>query len=87
MRQALTVFYIMLCFTMGLLLLFSPWLPVWTSNFFVYHYAWVQGLAHNDYLRGAVSGLGLADVGLGALETALYRRKGRKIQAVPHTTT
>jgi len=87
MRQALTVFYIMLCFTMGVLLLFSPWLPVWTSNFFVHHYAWVQGLAHNDYLRGAVSGLGLADVGLGVFETGSYRRRGRKIQAAPHATT
>lgn len=81
MRQALTIFYIMLCFTMGVLLLFSPWLSLWTDNFFAHHYAWVREFAHSDYLRGAVSGLGLADVGLGAYETGLYRRRPRKFES------
>jgi hypothetical protein len=84
MRQALAVFYIMLCFTMGVLLLFSPWASLWTSNFFVYHYAWLKELVRNDYIRGAVSGLGLADIGLGAYEIALYRRRNRELDAMPH---
>jgi len=86
MRQALAVFYIMLCFTMGVLLLFAPWIPAWTNNFFVHHYAWVNELAHNDYVRGAVSGLGLADIGLGASEIAVYRRRTRKLETMPHIT-
>jgi hypothetical protein len=86
MRQALTVFYIMLCFTMGVLLLFSPWLPVWTSNFFVYHYVWVRELAHNGYIRGMVSGLGLGDIGLGAYEIGAYRRRNRKLVVSPYST-
>jgi len=83
MRPALAVFYIMLCFTMGILLLFSPWLSLWTDNFFAHHYAWVKELARNDYFRGAVSGLGLADIGLGAYETGLCRRRSRKFESEP----
>jgi hypothetical protein len=87
MKQALSVFYIMLCFTMGVLLLFSPWLPVWTGNFFAHHYPWVGGFVGNNYLRGAVSGLGLADIGLGAYETGLYRRRNRRPDTMPHITS
>ena len=86
MRQALRVFSIMLCFRLGVLLLFSPWLYLWTSTFFVHHNAWIRDLARNDYLRGAVSGLGLADIGLGAYETGSYRRRRRRIEAVPRIT-
>jgi ABC-type spermidine/putrescine transport system permease subunit I len=86
MTRALAVFYIMLCFSMGVVLLFSPWLPSWMGNFFVHHYAWVKELARNDYVRGAVSGLGLADLGLGAYETGVYRRRARKGEAMPHIT-
>jgi hypothetical protein len=82
----MSVFYIALCFSMGVLLLFSPWLSVWTGNFFAHHYDWVGEFVHNDYVRGAVSGLGLADIGLGAYEMGLYRRRNRKPDTVPHTT-
>jgi len=87
MRRALTVFYIMLCFTMGVLLLFSPWMSIWTNNFFAHHYGWVRDLARNDYLRGAASGLGLADIGLAAYETGRYRRRSRELHTIPHITS
>ena len=77
LTRALTVFYIMLCFAMGLVLLFAPWFPNWTNNFFAHHYSWVDALAHNDYLRGGISGVGLADVGLGAYESKRFRRHSR----------
>jgi len=64
--QSARVLYIMLCFTMGLVLLITPWIPAWSSNYFVEQYAWLASLARNDYVRGAVSGLGLADFGMGA---------------------
>lgn len=64
--QSARALYIMLCLTMGLVLLVTPWVPAWTNNYFVEHLAWIDSLAHNDYVRGAVSGLGLADIGLAA---------------------
>ena len=70
--QSSSVLYILLCLTLGLVLFLSPWLPPWTNNYVVQHFAWVESLARNDYVRGAVSGLGLADLGLGTY--AILRR-------------
>lgn len=86
LTRALTVFYIMLCYGMGLVLLLAPWLPNWTGNFFAHHSLWIDALAHNDYLRGGISGIGLADVGLGAYETGRFRQRSRSLETAPHTS-
>lgn len=53
-----------LYFVIGVALLYIPWVPLWTSNYFVLHYAWVSVIVQNDYFRGAISGVGLADIWL-----------------------
>ncbi len=75
MLAVLYVVYILLCFEVGLLLLFFPWLSAWTKNFFVDHYPWVSSLARNGFVRGAVSGLGLADIWLGIYEIWRLRQR------------
>ncbi len=85
LTRALTVFYVILCFAMGLVLFFAPWLSNWTSNFFVQHYLWLDALARNDYFRGGITGIGLADVGLGAYETQRLRKRSRTPEAVVRT--
>jgi hypothetical protein len=88
LTRALTAFYIMLCFGMGLVLVLAPWLPNWTGNFFTQHYSWIDVLAHNDYFRGGISGIGLADLGLGAYETGRFRQSSRPLEAAPpHTSS
>lgn len=51
-------------FVIGVALLYIPWIPLWTNNYFVLHYAWVSVIIQNDYFRGAISGVGLADIWL-----------------------
>jgi hypothetical protein len=82
LTRAVTVVYIVLCFAMGLLLLFVPWLSSWTANYFVHHYPWIGAAARNYYARGAVSGIGLADIGLGVYEAWRYRQQSRALAAV-----
>ncbi|HEV2416792.1 MAG TPA: hypothetical protein VGX94_03240 [Terriglobia bacterium] len=53
-----------LYFVIGVALLYIPWVPLWTNNYFVLHYACVSVIAQNDYFRGAISGVGLADIWL-----------------------
>ncbi len=70
--------FIALCFEVGLLLAVIPWTSYWEHNFFLF---WVTtrfpgsglvSLVQSGYVRGAVTGLGLANVTLGLLEiTAL----------------
>jgi hypothetical protein len=80
--RLLIVLYIVLCFMMGLMLLVSPWLLPWWDNYFFLRYPWVGTLAGNAYVRGAVSGIGLADIALGVWETVRHSRR-RDSAAVP----
>lgn len=77
--RLLIVLYIVLCFMMGVMLLLSPWLLPWEENFFFLRYSWVQIVASNYYVRGAISGIGAADIVLGAWEVVRYSRRGRDV--------
>jgi hypothetical protein len=72
-----TVLYIVLCIMMGMMLLLSPWLLPWGENYFFLRYSWVQTIATNYYVRGAISGIGLADIALGVWETVRYFQQGQ----------
>jgi hypothetical protein len=74
MHRGLAILYLLFCFEMGVLLLVLPWLSVWQKNFFVENYPWVSALAENYYVRGAVSGVGLADIWLAGFELWRLRR-------------
>ena len=68
MSRLLAIAYLVLCFELGVLLFLFPWVSVWTKNYFVEHYSLIAALAHNYFVRGAVSGLGLADIWLSCYE-------------------
>jgi hypothetical protein len=68
MSRLITILYIIFCFEMGIFLVVLPWLSVWSRNFFVGHYPLVSTIALNYFVRGAVSGLGLADIWLAIYE-------------------
>jgi hypothetical protein len=75
MGRLLTILYIVVCFEMGVLLFVFPWVSLWSKNFFIDHYPWVSGIVHNYFVRGAISGIGLADIWLAFYE--LWRLRGR----------
>jgi len=62
MRKLLTIIYIAFCLELGIFLFLLPWATFWTKNYFVDHYSLAAGLARNYFLRGAISGVGLADI-------------------------
>ena len=76
MRRALIILYILFCFEVGVLLLVLPWISsIWLKNFFVAEYPWVSAFMLNYFVRGAVSGLGLADIWLAVYELWRFRRQ------------
>jgi hypothetical protein len=75
MSRVLTILLILLYVEVGVLLFFVPWSALWTKNFFVHHYPWIAAVVHNYFVRGAVSGIGLADIGLGIHEFWRWRHK------------
>ncbi len=75
MSRALAILYVVICFEMGVFLFVLPWVPMWSRNFFVAHYPIVSSIAMNYFVRGAVSGIGLADVWLAFYELWRLRRE------------
>ena len=73
MRLLLTAFF----FEAGLLLLIVPWSVYWEQNYFVQALPAVQTFITNDFVRGAVSGLGLVNLlaGLAEIWTFLATRR------------
>jgi hypothetical protein len=55
----------------GLLLLVLPWSTFWEQNYFAAASPWLGALLANNYLRGAVSGLGVVNLFAGFADLAL----------------
>ena len=64
------LFFAACFFEAGLLLIILPWTTLWDRNYLMAALPWVHELAQSAYLRGAVSGLGLVNVGIGVAEIA-----------------
>ena len=64
MRLLLTAFF----FEAGLVLLLVPWSMYWERNYFVQALPLLQRFLTNDFVRGAVSGLGLVNLLAGLVE-------------------
>jgi len=75
MSRLLTIVYIVFCFEIGVFLFAFPWVALWNKNYFVSHFPLVASIARNYFLRGAVSGLGLADIWLAFHELWRFRRE------------
>ena len=58
MRLLLTAFFI----ETGLVLLLAPWSEFWDRNYFAQGMPFVHALMINNFVRGAVSGLGVVNV-------------------------
>lgn len=66
--------YIFFCFEVGAFLLLFPWTDGWHRSFFSaltpeWYEIWIS-----PYLRGAISGLGVVDIGIAFLEVFRLRR-------------
>ena len=82
------VFFILICFEIGLLLVVLPWVPYppWNENYLLVlaadkmHWPWLAIAMKSGYARGAVSGLGLLNIMLGVWEIIYFRKTARAFQ-------
>jgi hypothetical protein len=88
------IFYIVLCLEVGIVLTLLPWyapfgLSDWGDNFFLLYAAQstgLQGLQHaisSGWVRGAVTGLGLLNLGIAFWEIAHFRQTVRALMGTP----
>jgi hypothetical protein len=69
--------FVLVCALIGIMLVILPWTKYWTENTILLHNLSLRELAVNDFVRGAVSGLGLVDVWIGIQEGVSYLEAGR----------
>ena len=88
MSAKLTVlFFIVICFEVGVLLVFLPWHPSWNENHLLViasdrlHWAWIVRVVTSGYFRGAVTGLGLLNIMLGGWEILNFKKTVRAFKS------
>lgn len=66
----------------GLLLVLVPWSGFWDRNYFAVTFPALMDILKNNYVRGAVSGLGIVNLLLGFEELASVLWARRTMQAM-----
>ncbi len=87
------IFYIILCLEIGIVLTVLPWVPHgwlglsdWSNNYFLLlaaHKAGygVQRIVASGWVRGAVSGIGILNLGMGVWELINFRQTVRALDS------
>jgi hypothetical protein len=52
----------------GLLLIVLPWSAFWERNYFAQAWPWLLPITTNNFVRGAISGLGIVNLAAGFSE-------------------
>jgi hypothetical protein len=66
----------------GLLLVLVPWSPFWERNYFVTAYPAIHEIVRNNYVRGAVSGLGVVNLLMGFNELGSMLMARRRMETM-----
>jgi hypothetical protein len=69
----------------GVALLLVPWSSYWERNYFAEAVPWLHEAIANNFVRGAVSGLGLVNLAAGLVElSSLFasQRRGEHILSI-----
>ncbi len=72
MNTVLRVLVILICFELGVALVFMPWSRAWEHNYFLNRFPMLIPYMLNPSVRGAISGLGLLDI---AVAAGMIRRR------------
>lgn len=66
----------------GLLLVLVPWSSFWERNYFVMAFPTIHAIIRNNYVRGAVSGLGVVNLLMGFAELASVLMARRRMETM-----
>jgi hypothetical protein len=84
MNRLLAVAFILFCFEIGLFLVFVPWSALWEHNVILGYSIALHHFLLNNFVRGAVSGLGVIDLALGLSELGRF---WKSLKIVNRSTT
>jgi hypothetical protein len=68
------VLYVVVCIEVGIFLTLVPWSAIWERNYFLDAYPPLRAILLVPAVRGAVAGLGIANIYMGLKEVVTRRR-------------
>lgn len=68
------VLYVVVCIEVGIFLTLVPWSAIWERNYFLQLYPTLRAILLAPAFRGAVAGLGVANIYMGLREVLNRRR-------------
>jgi hypothetical protein len=71
------VIEVMIWLELGLILILVPWKRAWTDNSLVLNYPQMRAFLEMNFIRGAVTGIGLLDLWVGISRAVAYRDPGK----------
>src|SRR4051812_20616857 len=77
-HKATALLFIVFCLEVGVVLLVLPWSEYWDNNFFATWTPQLRTWWDNSYVRGAVSGLGIANIFISFTELFRLRRFSKR---------
>lgn len=72
-RRIFLIIFVLFCLEIGIILTVAPWTPFWNSNSLISAYPKLREFLAYGFVRGLVSGLGIADIWLAVAEAVRYR--------------
>jgi hypothetical protein len=72
-RRIFLIIFVLFCLEIGIILTVAPWTPFWTSNSLIAAYPKVREFLGYGFVRGLVTGLGIADIWVAVAEAVRYR--------------
>ena len=72
-RRIFLTIFILFCLEIGIILTVAPWTSFWLNNSLIVSYPQVREILGYSFVRGLISGLGLADIWLAVAEVVQYR--------------
>jgi hypothetical protein len=73
----LNIIYILYSLEVGIALLCFPWLDIWENNYLLYLHPGIRPVIANPFFKGAVLGLGIANILIGIREIVHFKRVTR----------
>jgi hypothetical protein len=72
-RRIFLIVFVLFCLEIGIILTVAPWTPFWTNNSLLLNFPRVREFLAYGFVRGLISGLGVADIWLAISEAVRYR--------------
>jgi hypothetical protein len=76
--MAAALLFIFYCIEAGVFFTIVPWTEFWRANNLLHSTPFLTLLAGNDFVRGLVSGFGVAHLVVGVRELASLLRRGKR---------